>query len=97
MADSKRPGSQVRAQESVAKPSSEHGAVPEIFQEAVLVRSDPMPEDAVAVRGYDFSGHLDYHLLLQSFRTTGFQATNFGLAVQEINKMVSASVALGKR
>ena len=91
MADGASSGAQhVHAEEeSVGKPSSQLGAVPDIFQEAVLVKSEPMPEDAVEVRGYDFSGPLDYHRLLQSFRTTGFQATNFGLAMQEINKMVS--------
>ena len=43
------------------------------------------------VRGYDFGGkpgHVDYEKLLASYLTTGFQATNFGLAVEEINKMV---------
>ena len=84
------------AEESVGKPSSQLSAVPDIFQEAVLVRSEPMPEDAVEVRGYDFSGPLDYHHLLQSFRTTGFQATNFGLAIQEINKMVTNRGVLGE-
>lgn len=47
-----------------------------------------MPEGSIPVLGYDFSPGLDYHHLLQSFRTTGFQATNFGLAVDEIGKML---------
>ncbi|KAJ7378115.1 hypothetical protein OS493_024780 [Desmophyllum pertusum] len=40
------------------------------------------------VRGYDFSNGVDYHALLKSYRTTGFQAGNFGKAVEEINKMI---------
>ncbi len=46
-------------------------------------------ESAVFVSGYDFNEGIDHHKLLQSFRTSGFQATNFGRAVEEINKMVS--------
>jgi hypothetical protein len=40
------------------------------------------------VRGYDFDKGVDYDGLFASLKTTGFQATNFGLAVDEINRMV---------
>eukprot|EP00035_Acanthoeca_spectabilis_P005171 m.110762 g.110762 ORF g.110762 m.110762 type:complete len:395 (-) comp12902_c0_seq1:63-1247(-) len=56
-------------------------------QEAVLVVSESMPDGAVTVEGYDFNEGVDYHKLLQSFLRTGFQATNFGRAVEEINRM----------
>ena len=64
---------------------------PSVVQNAVLVKSDPMPaEFSREVAGYEFApGAVDYHALLQSFRTSGFQATNFGLAVEQINEMVS--------
>jgi len=61
--------------------------------EAVLVESQDMPEGSVEVNGYDFNAGFskgeapDIHALLQSYATTGFQATNFGLAVNEINRM----------
>lgn len=42
------------------------------------------------VSGYDFNQGINYHALLQTFLTTGFQATNFGLAVEQINDMVHA-------
>ena len=70
--------------------SQEHGT-PSVVQEAVLVKSEPMPpEFSTKVTGYVFErdGPVDYHALLQSYRTSGFQATNFGLAVEEITKMV---------
>jgi hypothetical protein len=38
--------------------------------------------------GYDFNLGVNHHTLLQSYRTSGFQATNFGLAVEQINQMV---------
>ena len=45
--------------------------------------------DPAQVAGYDFNKGVDYHALLQSYKYSGFQATNFGLAVEEINKMIS--------
>lgn len=41
------------------------------------------------VRGYDFNQGVDYERLLQSYATTGFQATLFSRAVDQINQMVS--------
>lgn len=59
-------------------------------QEAVLVKSEAIPaEFSTQVSGYRFErGHVDYHALLRSYRTSGFQATNFGLAVEQISQMV---------
>ena len=55
-------------------------------------------EFQIVVKGHSFTppgdkgATVDYHALLQSFRTTGFQATNFGLAVEEINRMVRSGI-----
>ncbi|XP_037649547.1 deoxyhypusine synthase-like isoform X1 [Sebastes umbrosus] len=49
---------------------------------------EPVPEDMPKIQGYDFNKGVDYSALLKSYRTTGFQATNFGLAVQEIHNMI---------
>ena len=46
------------------------------------------------VKGYDFNQGVDYHALLQSYKYSGFQATNFGLAVEEINKMINKRFVL---
>lgn len=46
-------------------------------------------EGSSKVSGYDFNNGVDYNKILNSYLTTGFQATNFGKAIQEINKMVS--------
>lgn len=45
-------------------------------------------EEAPRIQGYDFNKGVDHHALLQSFYNTGFQATHFSRAVQEINRMV---------
>lgn len=44
--------------------------------------------DPLTLRGYDWSDNFNYKDLLNSFLTTGIQATNFGRAVNEINKMI---------
>lgn len=62
--------------------------VPAKGVDAVLVHSEAMPEGSETVKGYDFNQGVDHHELLKTFRYSGFQATNFGLAVEEINKMV---------
>ena len=62
--------------------------IPALAAEAVLVQSQEMPKDSVQVKGYDFNKGVDHHALLQSYVRSGFQATNFGLAVQQINAMI---------
>lgn len=70
--------------------SRENAEVPSVAQEAVMVHtSGDLPVEPVVVKGYDFNKGVCYPELLESFKISGFQATNFGLAVEEINKMVS--------
>ena len=58
----------------------------------------PIPEVAdrtplkTPVSGYDFNKGINYSELFKSYLTTGFQATNFGLAVEQIEQMVNFSV-----
>ncbi|XP_074654285.1 deoxyhypusine synthase-like [Tubulanus polymorphus] len=68
--------------------SAKNECPPNLATEAVMVQSEQMPEGSETVYGYDFNKGLDYHKLLQTYKYSGFQATNFGLAVDEINKMI---------
>lgn len=43
----------------------------------------------VAVRGYDFNEGVDYKKIVDSFSTTGFQATHFSRAVDVTNAMIA--------
>ena len=68
--------------------------LPELVEETLHGYVEPVPEGLTPVRGYEFGGNaVDYHALLQSYRTCGFQATNFGLAVEQINQMVIINAA----
>lgn len=62
----------------------------DISKEAVLVQSEPLPKETPTVQGYDFNNGINYHKLFQTYRYSGFQATSFGCAVEEINKMIAA-------
>lgn len=64
------------------------GEAPAAALAAVLKHSSALPPDSAQVRGYDFNRGVDYRAVLEAFGTTGFQATNFGRAVHQINAMV---------
>ena len=64
------------------------GKAPDIAQSAVLVPSGDLPVEPIEVKGYEFNDGTDYGRILKSFGTTGFQATHFARAVNEINRMV---------
>lgn len=69
---------------------------PELAKDAVLQESEPMPEGTLVVKGYDWSQGVNYDEILKSYKYSGFQATNFGKAVDEINRMIeSRKVPLG--
>ncbi len=74
---------------AAAADSSKKDATKSLAQEAVLVKSEAMPEGSEVVSGYDFNLGVDHHALLRSYRLSGFQATNFGLAVEQINAMIA--------
>jgi len=71
--------------------SAEAGKIPAIAADAVLAKSEKLTSDTIS--GYDWSKGVDYEALLDSYVRTGFQATNFGMAVAEINRMLDWSLA----
>jgi deoxyhypusine synthase len=62
--------------------------VPKLTEDAVLVHSSKLPGYETEVKGYDWSQGVDFEKLLESYKSSGFQATNYGLAVEEITRMV---------
>lgn len=61
---------------------------PQIAKDAVLTKSVKLPDQTPEVAGYNWDNGINYDQLLKSYLYSGFQATNFGKAVDEINKMV---------
>ncbi|GAB5030686.1 deoxyhypusine synthase [Nannochloropsis oceanica] len=79
--------------ESRAPATSPSPTVQDGAKTAVLLASTPLPEATPTVRGFDWNAALassegvSLHGLLGSFLTTGFQATNLGMAIKEIERM----------
>lgn len=63
---------------------------PQIAQDSVFQTSEQIPQGTPIVKGYSWDQGVDYDELLKSYRNSGFQATNFSNAIDEINKMLSA-------
>lgn len=55
---------------------------------AVLVKSDPLPEDAISIEGPDFNKNFDLQSLLKSYSRIGFQASGLATAIDIVNNMV---------
>ncbi len=68
---------------------AKYTTLPSSVRDAVLVKSVPHEALGPEVRGYDFNEGINLSSLLDKYLYTGFQATNLGLACEEINKMVS--------
>eukprot|EP01038_Epipyxis_sp_PR26KG_P005880 gene5880-8110_t len=56
---------------------------------AVFVQSSFEGKDENIVKGFDFSSAVNLDSIAASMLNTGFQATNVGLAINEINRMLS--------
>jgi deoxyhypusine synthase len=63
---------------------------PSSVKDAVLKESCQIPADTVVVTGYDWNKGRNYDELFKSYLHSGFQASNFGKAVLQIEAMVSA-------
>lgn len=57
--------------------------------DVVLVKSEKIFKEVGIVKGYDFNDGVNYYKLLQFYVRLGFQVSNFGYVVEQINKMVS--------
>ena len=63
-------------------------------REAVLATSAILSGKREEVSGFKFTpGPVDYSDLLASYKSTGFQATNFSLVVDRINEMLACKSA----
>lgn len=67
----------------------------EVSRKNVLRKSKEI--SGVTVKGYDFNSGVDYEKILDSYYSTGFQATHFAKALEIIKKMIKnkATIFLG--
>lgn len=55
---------------------------------AVLVKSAEIPDNIDVVEGINFEKEIHLHEFINHFKYMGFQATNLGVGIDEINKMI---------
>ncbi|ETP50699.1 deoxyhypusine synthase [Phytophthora nicotianae P10297] len=72
---------------STAPAQDSDSNVPQVAQDAVLVKSESLEGKSAHVRGYDFNEGVNYEKLMQSYVTMGYQGTNLGEAIEEIKRM----------
>ncbi|KAG9159628.1 hypothetical protein Leryth_013602 [Lithospermum erythrorhizon] len=65
----------------------------ESIRSVVLKQSDNLEDKCTKIQGYDFNGGVNYHQLLKSLSTTGFQASNLGDAIDVVNEMLDWKLA----
>lgn len=67
-------------------------AAPAGVTDAVLKPSDPVPAEAIPVKGLDFDAYADRNItvaeLVENLKNVGFQATSIGQAVDIVDGMV---------
>ncbi|KAK1224384.1 Deoxyhypusine synthase [Marasmius sp. AFHP31] len=63
--------------------------VPDTASAAILLRSEPVPDSYVSVKGPDFDKPLSLQEFLQSYERIGFQANSLGKAIDVVNRMRS--------
>jgi deoxyhypusine synthase len=66
--------------------------VNQAFEDVMKIDGNTVDHN-VEVRGYDFSdAQVDYDKLFSAYKTTGFQATNLSLAMDEVNRMIDCKL-----
>lgn len=69
-------------------PTTETAFLPPELQGVLTVNTQKDIEGLPEVKGYDFNKGLDYEAVFKTYIHSGFQATNLGLAIDEVNKMI---------
>lgn len=79
---------------SLAKNQEMNDKIARIVTEAFdsVMEIDAQVINPTQVAGYNFEKGVDYDKLFSALKTTGLQATNFALAVDEINKMIQCKL-----
>ncbi|CAI0471098.1 unnamed protein product [Linum tenue] len=71
----------------------EYGSIPSSVHATVFKESESLEGKCHEIKGYDFNQGVDYHQLLKSMVSTGFQASNLGDAISVVNQMLDWRLA----
>jgi len=59
-----------------------------VIKESDVEAKLKLAKESYEIKGYDLNKGIDFSSILESYLSTGFQATNFAKACEEINRMV---------
>lgn len=80
--------------QQLPKPYEEQIVTPQASAQAVLGASGDVPADTPTIRGWDFAHGRDLDSIMDTMIHTGFQATSFGQAIEEVNRLVRPQRAI---
>ena len=63
-----------------------------IARESILKPSEEI--EGISIKGYDFNKGVDYEKIIDSYLSTGFQASHLAKAIEIIEKMIKENVAI---
>jgi len=63
-----------------------------ISRKAILKPSEEV--EGIKIKGYDFNKGIDYEKIIDSYSSTGFQASHLGIAINLIEKMIEEKVTI---
>ncbi|EUD65759.1 deoxyhypusine synthase [Plasmodium inui San Antonio 1] len=62
---------------------------------SVFVKSNKIPDNTDVVKGINFEKEVNLHEFVNQYKYMGFQATNLGIGIDEMNKMIHFKYAEG--
>lgn len=78
----------IRSDDECDADSHNEGDNIEDAKASVFVKSSLIPEKTDVVKGLNFDKEVDLHEFINNYKYMGFQATNLGISIDEINKMI---------
>ncbi|VUZ98411.1 deoxyhypusine synthase, putative [Plasmodium vivax] len=84
----------IRSESDDGESSDEKSGI-EDAKSSVFVKSNKIPENTDVVKGINFEEEVNLHQFVNQYKYMGFQATNLGIGIDEVNKMIHFKYAEG--
>ncbi|GAB68567.1 deoxyhypusine synthase [Plasmodium cynomolgi strain B] len=84
----------IRSESDDGESSDEKSGIDDA-KSSVFVKSNKIPENTDVVKGINFEKEVNMHEFVNQYKYMGFQATNLGIGIDEVNKMIHFKYAEG--
>ncbi|ANQ10641.1 Deoxyhypusine synthase [Plasmodium coatneyi] len=85
----------IRSESDDGESSDEKSGIDDA-KSSVFVKSNQIPENTDVVEGMNFEKEINLHEFVNQYKYMGFQATNLGIGIDEVNKMIHFKYAEGR-